>query len=1322
MGDASRGSCSVCECAKCSCSVCRCNVEAPVSSLNLSRGVRFDVVLPTSAALGTVLPSCVSNPVVRRTCPTRTRCAFVDVKYALLRGRVDVKSVVFVAPAPAQLDESLDLRAITVDVYFAKSRADNAVAACEAILSDRGYSVSSLPSPKLKPVKLGAGSSGKQAKFDASSHQPTRVIPSHAVSIGIVGMTCTSCTNTVKGALSAIQGVVSSSVLVKLHSEDLSSFSSSLKVGEASFEILDSALPSGATADLKNFFKDKIEGLGFEVVQEVQVIANPSFATSVPQFSELTSILSTTPLLAQTTSSAVSYGSIQLQQRTKTDILLSGLTCASCVQSLTHAFKPLPTTSVEISLLPFQRALVVHDPTYLPVSKILETIENCGFEVLDHISVQDDADAVVGSPPHIGSLSKSFAGEQIVHKRVSTVFAEFVGMDPSCGGSSGGEPVSNRCCGNDSSCCGTKLKTDEPEQESPPPPTSTPSNLAITKLDVTGMTCASCVASIERIVGGLEGVTSVSVSLLTNRAVIQHDTKKTGARQLISTINDAGFNATLSPATNINSLAQQKTNEEMKAFQRDAVIAGVFAVPAFMISMVFMMAFKPGNPVHDFWEWEVLPGVSLDAVVLLVLATPVQFWMGARFYRGAWKSLRYAKSANMDVLVALGTSAAYFYSVASVILSFSAGMMKGNQYFETSILLLFFILLGKYLESYAKGKTGEAVTQLLHLTPETVTLVHLQKPLIDVPEADSIEIEREETVESGLVEVGDILKVNVGARFPCDAILVKGSTHADESMLTGEPIPLFKKPGDTVTGGTLNVTSGVLVKAVHIGSETVLARIVACVQDAQMSKAPVQAVADAVSRVFVPVVVLISLATFLLWILIVEKGWVVPAGGEGVFEFALNFGIAVLVIACPCALGLATPTAVMVGTGIAAKYGILIKGGGAALQTASTVKTIIFDKTGTLTKGKPTVTDSLITFTAATIKAVSKKVSTDTFVSSATENYPIVSERDLWSLLAYTESFSSHPLATAAAIYALPRSGDGVKQGSLGSGWKISSVQEIAGMGISANLESSEAAEGVHYEAFVGSRRWVVETNGCVFGSEVVDETVNEWQGEGKTAVFVGMRVIDLFWKPVEEEQGGKLLCVLAISDPPREASAGTVKKLQAMGIRVVMMTGDQHATALAVARQVGIASKDVIAGCLPLDKGTKVLEIKEMADKMKGGKVAFAGDGINDSIALASADVGIALGGGSDIAIESASAVLLRSELSDIVTLLKLSRTVLNRIYLNMGGAFIYNIIGIPIAAGVLYVPADGFMLSPWIAGLAMALSSVTVVVSSLALKLFKP
>ncbi|KAJ3038926.1 hypothetical protein HDU99_010276, partial [Rhizoclosmatium hyalinum] len=300
-------------------------------------------------------------------------------------------------------------------------------------------------------------------------------------------------------------------------------------------------------------------------------------------------------------------------------------------------------------------------------------------------------------------------------------------------------------------------------------------------------------------------------------------------------------------------------------------------------------------------------------------------------------------------------------------------MMKGNQYFETSILLLFFILLGKYLESYAKGKTGEAVTQLLHLTPETVTLVHLQKPLIDVPEADSIEIESEETVESGLVEVGDILKVNVGARFPCDAILVKGSTHADESMLTGEPIPLFKKPGDTVTGGTLNVTSGVLVKAVHIGSETVLARIVACVQDAQMSKAPVQAVADAVSRVFVPVVVLISLATFLLWILIVKKGWVVPAGGEGVFEFALNFGIAVLVIACPCALGLATPTAVMVGTGVAAKYGILIKGGGAALQTASTVKTIIFDKTGTLTKGKPTVTDSLVIFTAATTKAVSKK-------------------------------------------------------------------------------------------------------------------------------------------------------------------------------------------------------------------------------------------------------------------------------------------------------------------------------------------------------------
>ncbi|KAI8609665.1 HAD-like domain-containing protein [Chytriomyces sp. MP71] len=581
-------------------------------------------------------------------------------------------------------------------------------------------------------------------------------------------------------------------------------------------------------------------------------------------------------------------------------------------------------------------------------------------------------------------------------------------------------------------------------------------------------------------------------------------------------------------------------------------------------------------------------------------------------------------------------------------------------------------------------------------------------------DASELKVVREEVVDIGLIEVGDIIKVPVGSRFPCDAILISGSTHADESMLTGEPIPLFKCPGDPVTGGTLNATSPVLVKAVHIGADTVLSRIVQCVQDAQMSKAPIQAVADRVSRVFVPAVVAISALTFVIWFVVgtvtgpSERGGVVPAGSSA-FGFALNFAIAVLVIACPCALGLATPTAVMVGTGIAAKYGILVKGGGAALQMASQIKTIIFDKTGTLTLGKPTVTDSIVCGVD-----FPELVSID----SLNDELPHFTEAESFALIAFAESSSAHPLAVAAAIYATDHSA-GVNRGSVGPNWRIGEVREVAGMGLSIDLvysgpNASNAClkNSRQLLAVIGSRRWVEDKNHC----QVIDATrIQAWEKTGKTAVYVGVCEAG--------QSSGRVLAVLAISDPPRPSSLLTVTALQRMGIRVVMMTGDQRTTAEAVAKLVGIDAADVVAGCLPTDKGTKVLDIKAEMDALdKTGRVAFAGDGINDSIALANADVGIALGGGSDIAIESADAVLLRSELWDIVILVKLSRTVLRRIYLNMGGAFFYNCVGIPIAAGALYIVANGFMLAPWIAGLAMAMSSVTVVVSSLALRLFRP
>ncbi|KAJ3065736.1 serine/threonine protein kinase Ran1 [Podochytrium sp. JEL0797] len=1206
------------------------------------RGILLRVALPSSpsaslASEAKSVPSCVAFEAQRAKCSMRVRCAFVDVKAALLKGALEVKSVVF------KEKEETDkvLKAVVIAVYF--KDAPN-LDLCTAILNERGYSVDPLPMPNLSQTKT-ATKPKKSAKRPTSPR-------SHNLAIQIVGMPCSSCIATVASALTAIRGVLADSIVVNLQATESDPVASHLPpqaIGEALFDINASELPSGTT-DPRGFFKTKLEGLGFTVLDVEVTLAFPA---------------------SKTASSLVIEPS---STRLKTDVYLAGLTCASCVQSLTNAFKSIPGIhSTEISLLPFQRAFFVHDPVIAPVQVILDTIENCGFEALHHSSstvVEIDASVPLASlTAHDHSVTNSF-----------------LYID------------------------GPGANAEEAQQ----------AHLTTTKLDVSGMTCASCVASVERILLSLEGVDSATVSLLTNRAVVAHDSNIIGARRLIASIEDAGFIAGLAKEGDLTNLAQQQSQRELASYSRSALIAFCFALPAVILDMIIGMSLSPENPARQWVDAELFPGVSRLAGIMFLLASPVQFWLGMRFYVGAWRSLRYAGSANMDVLVALGTSAAYFYSVSILLASLidalrtpggGPTLSPQHQYFETSILLIFFILYGKYLETYAKQQTGAAVTQLLSLTPDTATLVHLAS-------GESMQIEREEEVSVGLLEVGDILKVPVGSRFPCDAMVVSGTAFVDESMLTGEPVPLTKTVGDEVTGGTLNSGGGaVLVKAVCIGAETVLQRIVTCVQDAQMFKAPVQEVADRVSRVFVPVVVAAAVVTFLVWSLVLGEGWVAIGEGEGLVGVAMQFAVAVLVIACPCALGLATPTAVMVGTGVAAKYGILVKGGGAALQMASQVSTIVFDKTGTLTLGKPTVTDSVV-LVPNNASSPQDSVSVDMSESSEVttlavvkDDGPLRTEEDVWNLVAYVEGTSVHPLASAATAYATPRAGTGAgRTGVVGDGWTVEEVKEEAGMGLSCRVVKG----GEVWMAYVGSRRWVVDVNECHDGAGGVLGKVDGWQGDGKTVVYVGLR------EQREKPRDGKLVCMMAVSDPVRESARETVEALQGMGIRVVMVTGDQMATARAVAREVGILEGDVVAGCLPMDKGVKVRELKEdRGVPGKGKVVAFAGDGINDSIALASADVGIALGGGSDIAIESASAVLLRSDLHDIVTLLKLSRTVLRRIYINMAGAFAYNVIGIPIAAGVL--SWSGFVLDPWMAGLAMALSSVTVVTSSLALKLFR-
>ncbi|KAJ3252662.1 ATPase Cu transporting protein 7B [Chytriomyces hyalinus] len=1324
----------VCECSKCTCTTCTCNtypthsrsnsvprhadhsvlhlrvalastssalVLAPSSSSSSSSSSTTTTTPTTTASTPLPpIPACVANPHLRISCPSRVRCVYVHVKYALLRD-ASIRSVVFVDDhfdrthsKDVKNQDSIDIHALLATDADPFQVLDN----CRSILTPFGYSVS-----LLDPIQHPAPATPSQ-RHRKHSHATIIDMPPNTATVtaGIIGMTCKSCSKAITNGLVSIPGIIADSINVSLVARDrriLQSASSSpklptvstpsssrvqnkQKIGEATF-VLDLVAFSKsfpATSSISSFVKERIESFGFEVTAAFvdESVPRPSLDEADPSDS--------TPLLLSFDQSAPSHAQPPVLSQTefmKADIVLSGLTCSTCIQSVESALGHLPgISSIEVFLLPYQRAIILHNPRIISISKIVKAIQDVGFDVLNHAllpaSSGFDSPNLRRSQLNSGNNLDSFNSPSVTTlTHVKSPFIERAHMTAT--------PAQSNL----------NLATAPTEQQQVQESSTT------TKLEVGGMTCASCVASVERVVAELQGVESVSVSLLTNMAVIKHAPSTIGVRSLITAITDAGFSASLSLSSDIQNVAHERSLKELADYQKSATIAFIFALPAFTVSMIIGMALPEDNPVRQAVDYEIVPGLTVRALVMVLLATPVQFWVGGRFYRGAWKSLRYAKSANMDVLVALGTSAAYFYSLYAVIASTVSGKMAGHEYFETSVLLIFFILLGKYLESYAKGKTGEAVTKLIGLTPDTVTVVYLDHAAGSVNGSEEFKILREEVVSIGLIEVGDIIRVPVGSRFPCDAILVSGTTHADESMLTGEPIPSLKIKGDLLTGGTLNATASVLIKAVHIGADTVLSRIVACVQDAQMSKAPIQAVADRVSRVFVPAVVAVSCITFVVWFVVgtVYGSAVVPEGSSA-FGFALNFAIAVLVIACPCALGLATPTAVMVGTGVAAQHGILVKGGGAALQMASEIKTIIFDKTGTLTLGKPTVTDAFI--------HVPK---------NEQASRPLLNSHDeIYSLIAYAESSSTHPLAVAATAYATARTGT-LPRGAIGHNWTAGEVREVAGMGLSIDITYTGTDPTLQNRAFlgvIGSRRWVEATNHCTFASQEYNACIHEWESDGKTSVYAGL---------FETGAGvGSILAVLAISDPPRATSFATVAALRGMGIRVLMMTGDQRTTAEAVAKLVGIEAQDVIAGCLPADKGNRVKLVKqELVSHGGSGKVAFAGDGINDSIALANADVGIALGGGSDIAIESASAVLLRSELSDIVTLVKLSRTVLTRIYLNMGGAFLYNVIGIPVAAGAFYFVANGFMLAPWIAGLAMALSSVTVVVSSLALKLFR-
>ena len=749
-------------------------------------------------------------------------------------------------------------------------------------------------------------------------------------------------------------------------------------------------------------------------------------------------------------------------------------------------------------------------------------------------------------------------------------------------------------------------------------------NLNQTIIPISGMTCASCAKAVERSVGKLDGVQTVDVNFATEKASISYIPEKVKLSEIKEAIKKAGYEPR--DAENKNAVDEDKIRKEkeVKSLWIKFIVSAVFAVPLFYIAMGQMIKEPFGPlPLPQIINPDINP--LNFGLIQLFLTIPIVI-AGYKFYTIGTKAIL-SKSPNMDSLIAIGTGAALSYSLYSLYLTFNGDMMAiHNMYFESAGLIITLVLLGKFLESVAKGKTSEAIKKLMGLSPKTAIIIKDNK---------EIEIPIEE------VEVGDVIVVKPGSKIPVDGIVVEGHTSVDESMLTGESIPVEKSVGSHVVGASINKNGTIKFKAEKVGSDTAISQIIKLVEDAQGSKAPIAKLADVISGYFVPIVFAIAVIVSIAWFI----------SGKDI-EFALSIFIAVLVIACPCALGLATPTAIMVGTGKGAENGILIKGG-EALESTHKINTIVFDKTGTITEGKPVVTDII----------------TDGDIN----------KDELLKIAASAEKGSEHPLGEAI-----------VKEGekkNLGL-YNIDKFVAIPGHGIEVEIES----KGI----LLGNKKLMQDRK---IALRKLEEISDKLAAEGKTPMYIAIN--------------NKIAGIIAVADIVKESSAKAIMKLHDMGIEVAMITGDNKKTADAIARQVGIDK--VLAEVLPQDKSSEVKKLQS-----EGRFVAMVGDGINDAPALAQADIGMAIGSGTDVAMESADIVLMKSDLMDVPTAIKLSRSTMRNIKENLFWAFAYNVIGIPIAAGVLYL-FGGPLLNPVIAALAMAFSSTSVLLNALRLKRFK-
>jgi Cu+-exporting ATPase len=734
------------------------------------------------------------------------------------------------------------------------------------------------------------------------------------------------------------------------------------------------------------------------------------------------------------------------------------------------------------------------------------------------------------------------------------------------------------------------------------------------------MTCSSCAQNIEKAVKKLEGVVMANVNIATEKLNISYEPQSVRVSEVKKAIEKAGYKAIEEKDTteDVDKLRKEK---EIRTLWRKFIVSAIFAIPLVYFTMGHMLGFPLPAAIDPMMNPLNFGLIQIVLVIPSVIA-------GYKFYTVGFKAL-IRKSPNMDSLIAIGTSAAVIYGVFAVV-QISRGYTEyaDDLYFEAAAVIITLILLGKYLESVTKGKTSEAIKKLMGLAPKTATIIQ---------DGKEMEISIEE------VEVGDIIIVKPGEKMPVDGKVVEGITSVDESMLTGESIPVEKNIGDDIIGASINKNGTIKYKATKVGKDTALAQIIKLVEDAQGSKAPIAKMADIISGYFVPVVIVLATVSALAWYFI---------GGQTTV-FALTIFISVLVIACPCALGLATPTAIMVGTGKGAENGVLIKSG-AALETTHKIRTIIFDKTGTITEGKPKVTDIV--------------VAND------------VKQEDLLQLTASAEKGSEHPLGEAIVK-------DAEEKGLEFK--KVEKFNAIPGHGIEVIIDGKAV--------LAGNRKLMVERRIDIDKLEAASDKLAE---EGKTPMYIAI--------------DNSIAGIIAVADTVKENSKRAIEKLHEMDIKVAMITGDNKRTAAAIAKQVGIDI--VLAEVLPEDKASEVKKLQA-----EGKNVAMVGDGINDAPALAQADIGIAIGSGTDVAMESADIVLMRSDLMDVPTAIQLSKSTIRNIKENLFWAFAYNTAGIPVAMGVLYL-FGGPLLSPIFAAAAMSLSSVSVLLNALRLKRFRP